>query len=182
MLSTRWCVVTGAPCSGKTTVLKALARLGFKWIPEVARVYIDNELLQGRTIKEIRMDEAAFQRELVAAKARTESELVPDETVFLDRAMPDSITYYRLAGLDPGEVVEISKRFRYYRVFIFDRLPFEQDGARTETEESVLFLDKQLEIDYRELGYDVERIPVATVEERVQLILDSIGSQYAKRT
>jgi len=182
MISTRWCVITGAPCSGKTTVLEALEQMGFKWIPEAARLYIDAELAKGRSIEEIRRDEATFQRGLVATKARIESELAPNETVFLDRAMPDSLTYYRVARLDPAEVFEISKRFRYHRVFIFDRLPFEQDGARTETAESSVFLDKQLEIDYHELGYDVARIPVATVQERVQLILDSIENQSAKRT
>src|SRR5271163_948267 len=112
MISTRWCVITGAPCSGKTTVLEALEQVGFKWIPEAARLYIDAELAKGRSIEEIRRDEATFQRGLVATKARIESELAPNGTVFLDRAMPDSLTYYRVARLDPAEVFEISKRFR----------------------------------------------------------------------
>jgi predicted ATPase len=177
LIATRWCVVTGAPCSGKTTVLMAMEQIGFTWIPEVARVYIDQELAKGLTIDEIRRDEAAFQRGLVATKARIESELIPHDTVFFDRALPDSITYFRAVGLDPQEVVDISNNFRYFRVFIFDRLIFEQDGARIESEETMQFLDKQLELDYRNLGYEVIRVPVMPVEDRVQLILSSIGQE-----
>ncbi len=175
-VETRWCVLTGAPCSGKTTTLLALETLGHKWIPEFARLYIDAELAKGRTIEELRADEAAFQSGLTEAKARIESELDPRETVFLDRAMPDGITYYRLAGLDPAAVIELSKRFLYHRVFILDRLPFEQDGARTESDLSAEFLDRELELDYRQLGYDVIRIPICSVEERVQMIIERIDA------
>lgn len=174
MESTHWCVITGAPCSGKITVLIILEQMGFQFIPEVARFYINSQLEEGRTLAEIRGDEAAFQRELVATKARIEYERVPGDTVFLDRGMPYSIAYYRAAGIDPSGVIELSKRFRYYRVFLFDRLPLESDGVRSESEDKATFLDSQLEVVYSRLGYEVERIPVASVKDRVKMILASI--------
>ncbi|MFP4030570.1 MAG: AAA family ATPase [Desulfococcaceae bacterium] len=61
-ISTRRIVSTGAPCSGKTTLLEALARRGFAVVPETARALIESELRQGRTLEQIRRDPLAFQR------------------------------------------------------------------------------------------------------------------------
>ena len=112
MLKTNWCILTGAPCSGKTTVLNELEKRGFKCIPEVARVYIEQELSKGLTIDEMRADEAAFQKKIIEIKKQIELDLVPEEIVFFDRAMPDSISYLRIAGMDAAEVIELSKKFR----------------------------------------------------------------------
>jgi hypothetical protein len=39
-------------------------------------------------------------------KARIENALPLNRTVFLDRAVPDSIAYYRLEGLDPSDGID----------------------------------------------------------------------------
>ena len=155
MTSTRWFVITGSPCSGKTTVVKEMQRRGFKCTPEAARLYIDSQLANGLTIAEMRKDEMVFQRSLIGAKLAIEEQLDPNQIVFMDRAMPDSMSYFRLKGFDPSEIMQLSRRFRYARIFLFDRLALEDDGARVEDERAAAFLDKQLEADYRSLGYDV---------------------------
>jgi ABC-type Fe3+/spermidine/putrescine transport system ATPase subunit len=35
-VQTNWCVITGASCSGKTTIIKLLANKGFQTVPEGA--------------------------------------------------------------------------------------------------------------------------------------------------
>jgi predicted ATPase len=101
----------------------------------------------------------------------TEQQLDPNEVVFMDRAMPDSIAYFKMKRMDPSEVEQLSKKFRYERIFLFDRLPFEEDGARVEDEEAAAFIDTQLELDYQSLGYQVIRVPAMSVEERVAMLL-----------
>ena len=174
MISTRWLVITGAPCCGKTTVLQELERLGFKCAYEAARLIIDAQLAKGLTLLELHQDELSFQRSVVDAKSLVEQQLDAQEIVFLDRAMPDSISYFKLKGLDPTPILPLSKKFRYERVFLFDRLPLEQDGARIEDEQSASFLDKHLELDYRSLGYEVVRVPVMSIEERVATLLSYV--------
>ncbi len=56
MRMTRWHVITGAPCSGKTTVIRDLERRGFRVVHETARAWIEEELQKGRTMAEIRRD------------------------------------------------------------------------------------------------------------------------------
>jgi ABC-type molybdenum transport system ATPase subunit/photorepair protein PhrA len=55
-VQTNWHVITGAPCSGKSTLIDQLADSGFQTAPEAARLYFERELATGRTIEEIRQD------------------------------------------------------------------------------------------------------------------------------
>jgi len=171
MIQTNWCVFTGAPCSGKTSVINRLHMLGYKCIPEAARVYIEQELSKGRTLNQIRADEGAFQNKMISIKKRIESALPVEDNIFLDRAMPDSISYLFLAKMDLSVAIEASNNFRYRHVFVFDPLPWQEDEARNEDDKTIALLDKRLEADYRGLGYEPIRVPVMPIEDRVDLIL-----------
>jgi predicted ATPase len=92
-VSTNWVVITGAPSSGKTSVIDALALRGYAVQGEVARAVIERHLKEGKTLAEIRRDESALQREMLEEKIALEKSLDPAALVFLDRAMDDSITY-----------------------------------------------------------------------------------------
>ena len=174
MKDTKWCVITGAPCSGKTSVLLELEKLNFQWKPEIARIYIEQELAKGRLLTDIRSNEGEFQRGLIEAKLKVESEADSKEIIFFDRAMPDSVTYYRAGNLNPNDVLSASFSFKYNKVFIFDRLDYVLDEARIEDKKTAEFLDKWLELDYKSLGYDTVRVPVMSIQERVNFILDKI--------
>ena len=75
MQAVKWHVVTGAPCSGKTSVIVELEAKGFQVVHEIARAYIDDELQKGRRIDEIKFDELAFERAILARKVAVESSL-----------------------------------------------------------------------------------------------------------
>jgi len=59
MQQTNWHVITGAPCSGKTSVICELERLGHPVVHEAARAYIDKELEKGKTMARIKADISA---------------------------------------------------------------------------------------------------------------------------
>ena len=61
--STRWCVITGAPSSGKTAVILDLERRGFRVVHEAARAYIEQELEKGRRLQEVKSDRLHFEFE-----------------------------------------------------------------------------------------------------------------------
>ena len=170
-IQTEWYVVTGAPASGKTTVLDALAAKGIEIIPEVARIYIDDLLDQGKTLDDIRGNEVEFHLEIVKRKLDLELNLPKDKTLFFDRALPDCLAYHRLNRLDPEDIREQCTLYQYKKVFVLDRLDYQIDHVRTEDEDMACYLDEHLERDYREHGYHVVRVPVMSVEERVEFIL-----------
>ena len=177
MSETSWYVVTGAPSSGKTALVQELEKLGYRVIHEVARGYIEREMEQGRTLEEIRADKRSFEKWILHAKIAIEAELPKNHLIIFDRAIPDSIAYFDVAGLDAKEAIEKSPRNRYKGVFLLDRLPYEVDHVRVEDDEVAVRLDRSLEQSYRMLGYEVTRIGVMHIGKRVKVIVDQIEKE-----
>ena len=171
MKQTDWGVITGAPCSGKTSVVRELQRRGHRCVDEVARSFIDEELGKGRSLRGIKADVLSFEREILKRKLDTEVMLPTDELIFLDRAVPDSIAYFIFEGLPPAEPLSRSRIFRYRRIFLFDRLLLERDRVRSENDAMAARIDFLLENAYRRLGYDIVRIPVLPITQRTDYVL-----------
>lgn len=174
---TNWHVLTGAPCAGKTSVIEMLARRGYTVVHEVARAYIDRQLAEGRTLAQIKADAKSFEKIILMQKVGIETALPPDEIVFLDRAVPDSVAYYRVEGLDPEEPLHYSRLFRYGSVFFLERLGCRQDAVRWETDRAAGDLDTLIAQAYAGLGYDLIRVPVLSIAERTDYILDRLHLQ-----
>lgn len=169
--STEWCVITGAPCSGKTAVVSELARRGFRVVHEAARAHIDAEMKKGRRLDEIKSDPARFEGRIFRTKLAIEARLSAQERLFFDRALPDSIAYYRLEGLDPAEPRRQSLRVRYRRVFLFERIEFMKDSVRTEDAETAARIERLIEAAYTDLDYTIVRVPVMPVATRADFVL-----------
>ena len=130
-----------------------------------------------KTLKEVRGDEAEFQRKVLKIKINVEKEAPKDKTVFFDRAIPDSIAYYQICGLDLKEVLKFCQKNVYQKIFFLEQLPFDQDYARIEDNQTIKKLNKFLKESYKNLGYEVIDIPVIPVEERVRKILKEINHE-----
>jgi len=168
---TEWVVITGAPSAGKSSVLKYLVEMGYVCTSEVARECIEK---QGQNTKAIRGDEALFQRMVTKKKLELEESLNMSKQVFLDRGMPDSVTYFRVAGLDPNEAAKSCLRFHYKKVFLFDRLPLRDDGVRNEDDVTSEFIQRWLELDYQSFGYEIISVPVMSIKLRAEFIIDNM--------
>jgi len=171
---TSWYVITGAPCSGKTSVINALEQRGFRVVHEVARAYIDDEISKGKSLKQIKSDTYRFENHIFMTKLKIEAALPTDELIFLDRAVPDSIAYFQFDGLDPSQPIKKSKDVRYKKIFLFDRLAFLKDGVRSEDDHLADRLDNLLEEAYRKLQYKIVRVPAISVEDRTAFILERL--------
>ena len=173
-VQTNWYVSTGASCSGKTTLIDQLADQGFSTVPEAARIFIEQELAKGLTIEEIRQDQAALTYQVYDMMLIRESRLRPGELVFLDRALPDAPAFYRLAGMDPNEILPDCFQYHYTSVFMLDRLPYQLDGVRAADDPTAEYLDTWIKRDYKTLGYNCVRVPVLLPEERLSFILERL--------
>ena len=176
-VQTNWHVITGAPSSGKSTLIAQLAARGLRTVPEAARQYIEHEVAAGRTVDQLRENPATLQRALTRACLELERDLRPDDVLFLDRAYPDALAWYRLLGLDPNEILSNCYHHRYASVFLLDRCPFKDDGVRFTDDADVGFLDEWHARDYSALGYCVVRVPVLPPEERLAFVLERIPDQ-----
>ena len=172
MRPTRWTVITGAPCSGKTTVIQRLEQMGYRVVHEVARSIIDLEMARGLTLEQIRSDPDRFERGILERKLAIESDLPEDEEIFFDRGMPDSIAYFRIEGLDPAAPTAASRIRRYRQIWFFHRLACETDSVRTEDDAVARRIETLLADAYRALDYRIIPSRVCPVDERVDRILN----------
>ena len=176
-VQTNWHVITGAPSCGKTTLINLLADKGFQTVPESARQYMEREIARGRTIDEIREDGAALQRGIKDMQLSIEGGLRAIDVAFLDGAVPGSLAWYRVFGLNPNEILLECFHHRYASVFILDRLPLQLNGLRFEDDAYTGFLDEWIARDHSALGYSVVRVPVLAPEERLAFVLERLSEQ-----
>lgn len=170
-----WYVVTGPPCSGKTTLIEILEKKGYKITPEAARVFIDRCMTKGQTLEEIRKDNVSFQKNILTIKLETEKNLDKDQIVFLDRGIPDTVAYTRFHKERVDDFLEdLVKKCGYKKIFLLNPLPYVADYARNESKEEQDTLHKLLYFAYADFGFDVVKVPVFDVEKRVQFVLDNL--------
>ena len=176
MKNNNWYVITGAPHSGKTSVIKLLEKKGYKVVYEAARIYIDQEIEKGRTIEEIRKNELGFQKGILDLKINIENNLPRDEVIFFDRAIPDSGAYYELCGLMGDKYLEEAiGRCEYKKIFLFELLPYKKDYARTESEEDQVKLHELLEKSYKKFKAPLIKVPkMKSKEDRLEFVLKNI--------
>lgn len=171
---TQWIVITGAPCAGKTTLIEAFHARGYTISPEVARAMIDRRLAAGETIDDIVADKAKLQVDILNEGIARHATLDPQQLIFMDRGLPDSIGYFNVFHLDTAPAVAASQQYRYRKIYILDALPLVHDNARVEDNETAALIGRLITQAYSDLGYDIVRIPVLTIDQRVDMILADI--------
>ena len=172
---TNWYVITGGPGSGKTTTVNLLKERGYITTFEHARHYIDTQRLKGKTIDEVRKNQQEFQSGVLEMQMEQENQISPDVQVFLDRAIPDALAYYRFLNLPEDEkLTEALRTVSYKKVFILDCLSLVKDYARTEDAAAQKKIHALLMEVYESLGFPVIQVPVLQPEERVDFILKNL--------
>jgi len=172
---TQWYVITGGPSSGKTTTVNLLKERGYTTTIEHARHYIDTQRVTGKSVEEIRANQVAFQLGVLTMQIEQENALDPSELVFLDRALPDALAYYRFLDLPvDAALTDALASASYKKVFILDPLPLAPDYARTEDAAAQQKIHQLLVETYTHLGFPVVHVPKLPPEERVDFILKNL--------
>lgn len=171
-----WYVITGGPCSGKTTTLGVIEKMGYRVEYETARFWIEQELKKGKTLEEMRKDEYLFQKKILELKIENEKRFPKNELIFIERGIPDTTAYYQQScGIDQDDLLKESlKNCSYKKVFLFELLDYQQDYARLENEKEAKELEFLLEQSYKSLGLEVIRVPKMTIQQRVDFILKNL--------
>ena len=173
---TNWYVITGGPGSGKTTTVNLLKARGYKTTIEHARHYIDTQCVKGKTVEEVRKNQLEFQRGVLDMQIEQEKSLAPDEVVFLDRAIPDALAYYRFLHLSEDEKLNDALRAASYKkIFILDYLPLVNDYARTEDQTAQKKIHALLTEVYETLPFPIVHVPILPPEERAEYILKNLN-------
>lgn len=162
---TNWMIFTGAPSSGKTTILAKLEKRGFRVKYEVARDYIQDNQEKGISVEETRKNEGEFQEIVLKKKIDLEDGLNPTDLVVLDRSLIDTLAYYDVLGKNVTKISDIVSQRKYKKVFYFERLEFVDDGIRNESEVDTENIDKKLIQHYKAQGYEIIKVPIFSEEK-----------------
>lgn len=172
---TNWYVITGGPGAGKTTTVNILNARGFKTTIEHARHYLDTQRVKGRTVEEVRKNLREFQLGVLEMQIEQENSISPDDVVFLDRAIPDALAYYRFLNLPEDEkLLKALRAVSYKKVFILNCLPLVNDYARNEDETEQKQIHDLITQVYESFPFPVIHVPVLLAEERVNFILKNL--------
>ncbi|WP_129790725.1 AAA family ATPase [Sphingosinicella sp. CPCC 101087] len=175
----RLIVITGGPGSGKSSLIEALRRRGHHCTDEAGRAIIRDQVASGGTLLPW-MDPAGFaqamlQHDLAAYRSAAQR----SGPVFFDRGIPDVAGYLRLTGLEvPAAVEEASRACRYNRrVFVAPFWPeiYARDSERRQSADEAERTCAVMVETYGALGYDLEILPRAPVEERADLVLSRLS-------
>lgn len=168
-----WVVITGGPCSGKTTVINNFADRGFYTAPEVARAYL-NKLMKNGVDVHAHKASLTLQKKIVSLKLARENVLQTSQQILFDRGLPDSLAYFSLHGLDLKGVLDVMNKRRYKQVFFLETLPLVNDDIRKEDIHTVTQLTRLIFDAYISLDYDPIRVPVMGIKERYEFIKSNL--------
>ena len=104
-MTAKFIVITGGPCSGKTTIIDALAGRGHTTVPEAA-----TELIEDPGLEDLRTNPREFQLQVLLRQLENEQRVLEtasaDSVVFLDRGVGDGFGYLRYHGIEPFEELD----------------------------------------------------------------------------
>jgi predicted ATPase len=176
-------ILSGAPGSGKTSILQALVASGHAAVAEAATDVMAERLALGDA--EPWTSPLFIERIAALQRQRREAPVRPGVTVQIhDRSAVCTLSLARYLGhpvppLLEQEVARITgDGFFDRRVFFVRPLGFIQPTAvrRISYAESLAF-ERIHEDEYRRLGFDLVDVPAGTVAERAEAIDARIGSR-----
>ncbi len=169
---------TGAPGSGKTTLLAALENQGLRQVPEFARRVIRQQRLIGGQGTSDQNPQLFVDLMLARAIDDFEYHRTSTHTVLFDRAIPDLLGYAELFEIDSQSIRSACELFRYDKR-VFYAPPWEEiyctDNERTMSFEAAAAFGEMLRSNYQSAGYDLLPLPLSSVEDRAEFVLDHLS-------
>lgn len=170
-------IITGAPGTGKTTLIEALRAKGYPCIEEVSRKVILKEQEKegdGTPWQNLsRFVGLVYDASINALKKSPEA-------IFTDRGLPDMIAYLKQGQLETSENLANFPFHAYYHPTIFYTPIWEEiyvtDPQRPTSIEVAKELETELLRTYASLGFNLTSIPFGKPSERADFIVTQVGN------
>lgn len=175
----RHVVLSGCSGGGKSTLLGELKRRGHGTVPEPGRRIVAEELQSGGTALPW-CDLAAFATRALALAAEDRTRMGQETGwVFFDRGLVDAAVALDHAG-GQAAAITLARFPRYHRtVFLTPPWPdiYQKDGERRHDLDEARAEYGRLIGAYRALGYRTVVLPLASVEERADVVLGHLRAE-----
>ncbi len=169
-------IITGAPGTGKTSLINALRDQGMCCFEEVSRrIIIQQQQHQGN--KTPWQDVSGF-TSLVYQKTVQELKTPLITDAFVDRGLADNMAYLKLKEQPVHSMFKQFNYHKYYHKMVFMLPPWEaiykEDPQRLQSFKEAQALHLLLQQEYRALGFMVKMIPKTTINNRLNFMISII--------
>ena len=179
-------VITGAPGTGKTSIIRELEQQGFHCFHEIIRDMTSKAKSEGSTVEFVSNplvfveDAHQFNKELLLGRAEHYKQSLTTGVAlsFFDRGIPDVLAYMDFFEQSYGdEFVEVCKVHPYDRVFIVPpwKEIYVEDGERFESFEEAENIHHALMKTYSEFAYKPVEVPKDSISKRIAFILETLN-------
>ncbi len=177
-MKTKRIVITGGPGSGKTALIRHFESLGYACLPEISREVTKKAQQDG-------IDQLFLEQPLLFSRLLLEGRLnqfhqannLSDSLVFYDRGLPDVPSYMDYLNTNyPNEFIETCAIHRYDAIFLLPPWEsiYETDNERYESFAEATRIFNYLHRGYEQFEYNVHHVPLGTIEDRCEYILESL--------
>ncbi|PIN90424.1 hypothetical protein COU57_03495 [Candidatus Pacearchaeota archaeon CG10_big_fil_rev_8_21_14_0_10_32_14] len=168
---TKRILLIGGPGCGKSSLILELERLGEYIIKESAEDVIRLEQAKG-TLKPWTKNN--FQEKILKLQIQREKNIPKNiERVFIDRGIPDGLAYIKSSSHAARLIKNAIKR--YNKIFFIENLgTTEKNKIRKENFKQAIKLENKIKRIYESLGYKLEIIKPADVNQRVKDLLSRL--------
>lgn len=171
-------IITGAPGTGKTTLINALRKHNFDCFEEVSRKVIRSQQ-QTNGNKTPWQDVIGFTN-LVYKKTIEELTTQSNTTTFVDRGLADNIAYLQLNNHPISNLFLNFDYKKHYQTTVFLLPPwkeiYSEDPQRLQSFKETTKLHQLLLKTYTNLGFSIQIIPKSSVLQRVIHIENLLSS------
>lgn len=173
----RHVIVSGCSGGGKSTLLAALGRAGYRVVTEPGRRIVEAEM-QGTGAALPWIDLEAFARRAVEMALRDRAGVQDDGSwVFFDRGLIDAaVALEHAAGISLSDSLAGAAPF-HRTVFMAPPWPelYRNDAARQHGFDAAVDEYHRLCAAYDRLNYRLVHLPKTSVRERAAFVLDTLG-------
>lgn len=173
-------VITGAPGTGKSSIIQKLEKHDFCCFPEISREVILEARQQG-------YDQLFLQKPLLFSELVLKGRLhqfqkastISKKLLFFDRGIHDVLAYLEYANTNyPKKMHLVCQQNLYDLVFILPpwKEIYTRDNERYESFEEASKIHQHIEKTYKSFQYKPILVPTGTIETRVQFILNNIST------
>ena len=170
-------IITGAPGTGKTTIINALKKEGYSCDKEISRELIAEQLAIGGNILPWK-DQISFENQIANRRYKQYLDSPENCICFFDRSSIDCIAYLNSNKLKAtSQIIEIIKNCTFNETAFYTPIWEEiyvTDTERKENIEQAKKIEKELIKCYQSFGYTVIEIPKTTLDKRINFILSQI--------
>ena len=184
-MSIKKIVITGGPGTGKTSIINTLKNRNY---------YCFDEIIRNLTIEAKDKHDASshisnpiafvnnpldFNTRLINGRLKQfqEANFLDKSLIFFDRGIPDVLAYMDFFNQAYGsEFLSICENHKYNYVFLLPpwETIYKSDNERLESFEEAIKIHNFLEKIYKKLGYKTLEVPLGSIEERTNYIINRL--------